>query len=67
MRIDKKKLLLKMIDCDLNVQELASVSGVSRVTVSNVRCGKSCSKETVEKLARGLRCTADDLLEHKRK
>ena len=52
-----------MIDKNLNVQELAKVCGISRVTASNVRCGKSCSKETVEKIAHGLGCSAENLLE----
>lgn len=63
MRIDRKKLMIKMIDKDLNVRELAEVCGISRVTVSNVKCGKSCSKETVEKIARGLGCNVENLLE----
>lgn len=37
--------------------------GISRVTASNVKCGKSCSKETVEKIAHGLGCSAENLLE----
>lgn len=63
MRIDRKKLVIKMIDKNVNVQELASVCGISRVTASNVKCGKSCSKETVQKIAKGLGCKLTDLLE----
>lgn len=65
MRIDRKKLMIKMFDNNLNVQGLAEVCGISRVTASNVKCGKSCSKETVEKIAHGLGCNVDDLLEKK--
>ena len=63
MRIDRKKLMIKMIDKNLNVQELAKVCGISRVTASNVKCGKSCSKETVEKISHVLGCSAENLLE----
>ena len=52
MRIDRKKLAVKMIDKDLNVIQLSELSGLSRATISNVRCGKSCSKETVRKIAK---------------
>ena len=64
MRIDRKKLMIKMFDNNLSVQGLAEVCGISRVTASNVKCGKSCSKETVEKIAHGLGCSVDDLLEN---
>lgn len=63
MRIDRKKLLLKMLDIDLNVQNLASKSGVSRVTISNIKCGKSCSNETASKIAKALGCKVEDLID----
>ena len=52
-----------MIDKNLNVQELASLCNISRVTASNVKCGKSCSKETADKIAIGLGCKTKDILE----
>lgn len=55
MRIDRKKLINRMLDCNMNVKQLAEASGVSRVTVSNVKCGKSCSEETVSKIAGALK------------
>lgn len=55
MRIDRKKLINRMLDCNMNVKQLAEASGVSRVTVSNVKCGKSCSEETVSKIAVALK------------
>ncbi|MGI5852606.1 MAG: helix-turn-helix domain-containing protein [Caldicoprobacterales bacterium] len=63
MRIDRKKLAVKMIDKDLNVIQLSELSGLSRATISNVRCGKSCSKETVRKIAKALEVEIEDLIE----
>lgn len=55
MRIDRKKLINRMLDCNMNVKHLAEASGVSRVTVSNIKCGKSCSQETISKIAVALK------------
>ena len=51
MRIDRVKLIAEMARRDINCNRLVELSGVSRVTVTSVRSGKSCSKETAEKLA----------------
>lgn len=51
MRIDRVKLAAEMVRRDINCKRLVELSGVSRVTLSSVRGGKSCSKETAEKLA----------------
>lgn len=40
-----------MVRADLNGNQLAEKAGVSRGTVTAVRTGKSCSRETAEKLA----------------
>lgn len=51
MRIDRVKLIAEMARRDINCKHLVELSGVSRMTVTAVRSGKSCSKETAEKLA----------------
>lgn len=51
MRIDRVKLIAEMARRDINCKRLVELSGVSRMTVTAVRSGKSCSKETAEKLA----------------
>ena len=51
MRIDRVKLIAEMARQDINCKRLAELSGVSRMTVTAVRSGKSCSMETAEKLA----------------
>lgn len=51
MRIDRVKLIAEMARRDINCNRLVELSGVSRMTITAVRSGKSCSKETAEKLA----------------
>ena len=51
MRIDRVKLAAEMAIADLNVKRLSELSGLSRATVTGVKSGKSCSKDTADKLA----------------
>ena len=51
MRIDRVKFAAALARADLNVKQLAECSGVSRVTVTAVKNGKSCSQATADKLA----------------
>ncbi len=51
MRINREKFAAALARLDLNGNRLAEKAGVSRGTVTAVRTGKSCSKETAEKLA----------------
>ena len=51
MRIDREKLVEAMVRRDMNQRRLAELSGVSRVTLSAVKGGKSCSADTAYKLA----------------
>lgn len=51
MRINREKLAAAMVRHDLNGKKLAEKAGISRITMTAVRSGKSCSKETAEKLA----------------
>lgn len=50
MRIDRVKFAAALASADLKVYELAQRAGVSRPTITAVKSGKSCSKETAEKL-----------------
>lgn len=63
MRIDRKKLVVAMLDRNQTALQLAEKSGVSRVTISGVRCGKSCSKSTAEKIAKALNVPVENLIE----
>lgn len=51
MRINREKMAVAMIRRDMTQKRLSELSGVSRMTITAVRGGKSCSKETADKLA----------------
>lgn len=54
MRIDRVKLIAEMARQDITSIQLAEKAGVSRVTVSALRCGKTCTSETATKIAAAL-------------
>lgn len=54
MRIDRVALAAEMARKDINQKRLAELSGVSRVTITAVKSGKSCSADTAHKLAQVL-------------
>ena len=60
MRINRVKFAAALARLDVNGNQLAKLAGVSRGTVTAVRTGKSCSKETAQKLASVL---GDDIIE----
>ena len=43
MRIDKVKFATELARADVSAKELASRTGVSRVTISAIKSGKSCA------------------------
>lgn len=51
MRIDRVAFATALVKKDITCKRLAELSGVSRVTITSVKTGKSCNKETAEKLA----------------
>lgn len=51
MRIDRVKFAAALAQADLNVKQVAEKTGLSRGTITGVKTGKSCTKETAEKLA----------------
>lgn len=65
VRIDRAKLAVKLIKKNMTQNELASFSNVSRVTISNIRNGKSCSDETGRKIAKALGVDVTEILETK--
>lgn len=54
MRINRVEFAAALARLDLNGNQLAEKAGVSRGTVTAVRTGKSCSKETADKLVKVL-------------
>lgn len=63
MRLDRVKVITAMARANINGNELAVRSGLSRMTVTAVKSGKSCSLSTAEKLAEGLGVSLSNLLE----
>lgn len=63
MRIDRVKLIAEMVRQDLKVNELAARAGVSRMTVSAMRCGKSCSERSAIQVSRALGVDVSKLME----
>ena len=51
MRIDRVKFAAALARLALNGKQLAEKAGLSRGTITAVRTGKSCSKETADRLA----------------
>ncbi|WP_294496674.1 helix-turn-helix transcriptional regulator [uncultured Gemmiger sp.] len=62
MRIDRVKLIAEMAQQDITSIRLAEMAGVSRVTVSAVRCGKACAPVTARKIAAALGVPVDSII-----
>ena len=63
MRIDKVKFATELARADVSVKELAIRTGVSRVTISAIKSGKSFANDTAKKLAAGLGVAVADLVQ----
>lgn len=63
MRIDRTKLIFEMARRGLTSQKLSEMAGLSRVTLSSVKRGASCSTETIFKIGKALNKDPADLLE----
>lgn len=62
MRLNRRKLIVTMMDKDINIKQLAEKASLSRGTVSSIKNGKSCTKETLNKIAVALEIDAMELL-----
>lgn len=62
MRIDRVKFATVLARADISSQELAHRAELSRVTISNVKSGRSCSKTTAAKIAAGLGIDVSELV-----
>lgn len=63
MRIDKAKFAAELTRQDMTQKRLAELSGVSRVTISAIKSGKSCSDAVGQKLANTLGVELTEILE----
>lgn len=66
MRIDRVKLIAEMARQEIRVQELADKAGVSRVTITGMRGGKSCTENSVKHVAKALGVPVESLLEDRK-
>lgn len=64
-RIDRVKLITEMARAELNGKQLCELTGLSTGTLSNIKCGRSCRKETAYKIAGALGVDVEELLEVK--
>lgn len=63
MRIDRKKLVLAMMEREWTQKELAEKAGVSRVTINFIKSGKSCYELTAKKIADAMGVDVTEILE----
>ena len=63
MKLDVKKVLLRMAYLNLNQQRLAERAGVSRQTISSVMNGRNCRPELLGKIAKALEVNPEEIIE----
>ena len=54
MRVDRIRFAAELARAETTITALAQKAGLSRATITAVRSGKSCSRDTAEKIASGL-------------
>lgn len=63
MKIDSAKLAAELTRRHLTQKELAEKAGISRVTVSSVKCGRTCTEAVGKAIAKALGVDLEELLE----
>jgi putative transcriptional regulator len=63
MRINRKAMICMMLEKNMNINELAQKSNVSRGTISSIKSGKSCTDTTVGKIAKALNVPVEKLID----
>ena len=63
MRISRESLAVLLIRTNLNGIQLAKKSGLSRGTITAIKNGKSCSRESAERIAKALGVDVTDIME----
>lgn len=66
MRIDRVKLIAEMARQDVRIQELSEKAAVSRATITALRGGKSCNKNSIRRVAAALGVPVESLLEDRK-
>lgn len=62
MIADRKVIACAMIDKDYNVEKLADVTGLKRLTISKAKNGKSIAESSFMKICKALDIKPKDLL-----
>ena len=63
MRIDRFKLVEKMMRRNLNQKQLSDLAKVSRATISGIKAGRSCSETVGLRIAQALGVDVDEIIE----
>lgn len=63
MKIDSVKLAAELTKQRMTQKQLAEKAGVSRVTVSAIKCGKTCTDLIGNAIAKALGVPVEELLE----
>ena len=63
MRIDRIKFSAELVRQNMTQKDFAKKAGISRVTVNNIKNGRSCSDEVGHKIAAALNVDISELLE----
>ena len=63
MHIDRVKLIAEMARQNVSINELSEKACISRYTLSALRGGKSCTENTVKRVAAALGVSVGDLKE----
>ncbi len=64
VRLDRIKLGCEVLKKEFTIDKLSDLSGVSKTTISGVKNGRSCNKETADKIASALGVELSELLEN---
>ena len=62
MKINRKTLLIGMVDARMNGKQLAEKTGLTEMTISKVKNGASCDIDTASKIADALNIPAKELI-----
>lgn len=63
MRINRIKFATELARADISSKQLAEKTGLSRVTISNIKQGKGCNRSTAQRIADGLGIPLCDIAE----
>lgn len=63
VRIDRIKMITIMAKKNLKVKDIAEATGITRNTISAIKCGKSCSPANSVKIAQALGVSLNSILE----